>query len=727
MKRITKVLSVIISLMMIIGLLLPVGGVASAAGVVHTVADTADLTAILASGSALADGDTIQLTDDIEYKSVVSLSNFSTDGITIDLNGWELLLEVSGTVVLDINNTILNIEDSSAAGTGELIIQNTSTTGVRNGVVMRGTSQFNNIDEAGIEIIAATASISIAAGTSTITNATGDIGESPIAISGGAKVTIDGDIDSSGDALTVQGTGSAVTVKGNITSLGSGLLVSTNATATVTGRVIAAAGATINAITASAGGTVTVTGNVGISGTSVGNENFAIRALTGATVDITGNVNITGTSDAVNATDNNTSVTVTGDISGNIRAATNAEVDITGNITGNVGASSSSEITVTGNITAAGVVFAVSSNGATIDVVGNINISGTASNAAGIQAQGGATVTLTGNIANTGTNNSIGVHLYTASGTTSNSEVRVSGTIAAQRYIMLQTGSTGVIRREASFDTVTQISGVTYRQYTGTPGTVLVLAAAGTVTGNTTVPVPFTQTGETITLSLDNPLITNLINTTGTNNVVRIDFTTVPATTVSIIPDFFKQVNTANKTLQLDFPQGAMTFNAGAISTLAGQTGTANIEISLHRQNVSALPAAQRNAINESTDDTYSIAATQGSTSITSFGTTGSISIVINYSGPFPAEVYHVSSTGARTLVTSTTSQANNTISFSRNQLSIFIIRHSPDTSETPGPDVPQTSDDVSILILGLIALAAVGGLITLVIIKKRHMTGNRN
>ena len=55
MKRITKVLSVIICLMMVIGLLLPMGGVASAARTVP-ITNAADLSNALAPGT-LQDGD----------------------------------------------------------------------------------------------------------------------------------------------------------------------------------------------------------------------------------------------------------------------------------------------------------------------------------------------------------------------------------------------------------------------------------------------------------------------------------------------------------------------------------------------------------------------------------------------------------------------------------------------------------------------------------------------
>ena len=745
MKRITRVLSVFISLMMIIGLLLPMGGVAGAAGVTHNVGNATDFYDEL---TGFADGDTIQLDDDITYTSTnaIVLDRPTVSTVTIDLNGNELILEVSDTHVLDINNITLNIIDSAAAGGGELTIENTSSAGTANGVVMSGTSQFNNVDEADILIIADTASFSIATGTSRITNATGDIEGGPVTVSGGATVTIVGDIVSSGAGLNVRGADTGVTVNGRIFSAGSGLDISgTDAIAKVTGGIT----------------------------TDEGSGNNAILAADGAAVEVTGTVSITGITDVISAAGDGTSVTVTGAVNGNVRASNDAEIVITGNVAGTVSALSSSDIAITGNVTSTGTGAAVTSDAATVTVTGDIivnvtSVSGDNTRVNGVWAQDGATVNVTRDVTvrviTVSGNNAViagvyaqddsrvtvnrniraaattvsgtgaiivGVHLFTASGTTGNSVVTVREYITAQnmqRVILFQTGDEPVTFRSlAQFTSTAERADGTYRLYTGAPGTVEVrVATTSIITGNG-IGIPFSQSNGTYTLNMDSDLINRII-AASVNNLVRIDLSNTSATTVSITPDFFRAVYGAGtpttRTLRIEFESGSITFTSGALGTLAGPD-TGNIEISLHVQVVSALPdEAQRNAINDASPrDVYSVTVRRGGTSIETFG--GSMTIVLKYSGTYPAEVHHVSRTGQLTLVPHTPNQANRTVSFSRDQLSVFIIRQAPDTTVTPGPAVPQTSDDVNMLMLGIVALAAVSGLVIMIVIKKRFMAGN--
>jgi len=218
-------------------------------------------------------------------------------------------------------------------------------------------------------------------------------------------------------------------------------------------------------------------------------------------------------------------------------------------------------------------------------------------------------------------------------------------------------------------------------------------------------------------------MVEDLIRTATGTNPIRLDLASASATAVTIPTYFFARANEERKTVQIDMPEGSIFCSSGAMHTLGGQQNT-EITFSLHVQNVSLLPPAQRNAIN-ATDLAYRVTATSGSapgTAITSFA--GDLTITLDYSGPFPADVYHVNTGGVLTLQTSTTSEANESISFSRRSLSIFIIRPIPQTPNVPEtPNVPQTGDNVDMIMLGMVAFAAVSGLVALVVIKKRFMT----
>jgi len=699
MKRITKVLSVIICLMMVIGLVIPMGGFASATGTIGRRDVTlAQLEEILTTG---------KLSDDILVNGNILTfvpGSGETPPFNIDTSSAERLEVLgigtaSGVFTLDLNNHILNLNSTSGnvleldgttlnvQGAGTLNIINTGTTNPadRNGIVMSGTSGFIRIAGAAtpnINISAVGAPISISNNSNaTLTNVTGGI------TTVGSGTTRSGSIK--------VGTNSVVIITGDIGPSGQGLVVNGASDVTVVGNIS-------GGVTATAGADVNITGNV-IGG---------VIANTGAEVDITGN--ISGVTPAISANGTNTIVTVNGNVSGGVTATADADVEIEGNIT------------VTGND-----VAGISSDKAVVKLTGNISVTG--NNTAGVHAWNGANVTVTGNISAsgaTGTSTNTGVILGAASPLPVGSNtVRVNGSITATRYIFFQThdNTTTALRFEGTWDNVVVRDTVTYLQYNGTPGTVEVQVAAGTVsavTGNGTINIPFERDGNTIKLDLDG-LIDGLIGTATGTNPVRIDFSSVPSTTVSISQDLFKKVHDANKTLRLDFPEGRITLSAGALSTLAGQTGTGNINLSLHRQNVSTLPPAQRNVINESTDDTYRVTAAQGGTSITSFG--GTLTIIFNYAGPFPARVYHIDGTGDMTHLATISTQ--NPITFTIDKLSIFIIRHASDNSgDTTGPNdpnVPKTSDDVNILMLGIVALVAVGGLIIMVVVKKRYITGN--
>jgi len=228
---------------------------------------------------------------------------------------------------------------------------------------------------------------------------------------------------------------------------------------------------------------------------------------------------------------------------------------------------------------------------------------------------------------------------------------------------------------------------------------------------------------------MDTDLINTMISSGTGTGPVSINLSSVSATAVSIPKEFFEKIP-STRTSQIVMPEGTITFATNALSAITGSQGDSIIITLQTMQTFTSLPSAQQIAINSTTDRVYkvSVASVTGTgtpTDITSFGTGNPLTIVINYSGPLPANLFHLSTAGSLNRLTNAQfsgTGTNRTVTFTRNSLSIFLIRHAP---ETPGttPNVPQTSDDVNVFSLSMIVLAAVGGLITLVVIKKRYMT----
>jgi len=227
---------------------------------------------------------------------------------------------------------------------------------------------------------------------------------------------------------------------------------------------------------------------------------------------------------------------------------------------------------------------------------------------------------------------------------------------------------------------------------------------------------------------MDEALINTIAGAVSGTGQVNINLATLSATAVSVPKAFFQKVSSDGKTAQIVMPDGNIVFTAGALNTLTGQSGD-RILLTLHVQNVSTLPVAQRNVINTSTDRVYNITVSSGGTAITSFA--GPLTITLSYTGQIPANLYHLSDAGTLTHLTDADvvfsgTGMNRTVRFTRESLSIYLVRYTPEVvaTPTPPPDVPQTSDDTDLLMLGIVALAAISGLVVLVVIRIRFMTG---
>jgi len=174
MKRVTKALSIFICLMMVVGVLVPMAGVASASPIRSVGSSTAllDLLAGTGSfaGSPLADGDTINITSTFSHATPITLTDMRTPGITISINAnVTFTLEASSAEsMLELDNSILNV-----TGSGTLVIRNTAPAATPPAkmiaVAMDQESELNN-NGATVNISAADSSIDVMGTTAKISN-----------------------------------------------------------------------------------------------------------------------------------------------------------------------------------------------------------------------------------------------------------------------------------------------------------------------------------------------------------------------------------------------------------------------------------------------------------------------------------------------------------------------------------------------------------------------------
>jgi hypothetical protein len=195
------------------------------------------------------------------------------------------------------------------------------------------------------------------------------------------------------------------------------------------------------------------------------------------------------------------------------------------------------------------------------------------------------------------------------------------------------------------------------------------------------------------------------------NGVVMIDFSdvenlamlTLPIAQLAAIND-----EGAGLAVTIALPNGTITLNAAALASLIEQAGGEDILLTLFQPSAgsAALNSNQWDSIRP-TDEIFSITLeTASGGAITQFD--GHLTITLPWTGAFPARAYHLPSSGIPERMPVAPTATANTVAFTTNHLSIYIVRYSPETT-TPG-GAPQTGDYRSIIIpVIMIALGTLG------------------
>ncbi|MCL1820100.1 MAG: hypothetical protein FWG36_05530, partial [Oscillospiraceae bacterium] len=318
-----KILSLVLAFALILALVPSVTPSAQAAN--HNL-DSADMLQHIINTAQ--SGDTITLTADINYNSLLAIKN--TD-ININLNGYTLNIK-SDMGALSVDNCKVEIYG------GTLNIESTTNTAlwVSGGAKITLTGNLKG-ETHGIFIPDRNG------GGTVIVNGDVSSNNSAVTATDGGKVTVNGNLTGGYRGIWSDGRGTDVTVHGNVRVTGSNLDDSTFG------------------VSARGGGTVTVNGDVTVSGSRL--RNYGVFAApffgeSGEKVTINGNLTVTGakqTNWGVNA--DNSTVTISGDVTTGgaevnfaVSAYLDAKVIIGGNVTGRVSRNQNSNISIDGNV-----------------------------------------------------------------------------------------------------------------------------------------------------------------------------------------------------------------------------------------------------------------------------------------------------------------------------------------------------------------------------------------
>jgi hypothetical protein len=206
------------------------------------------------------------------------------------------------------------------------------------------------------------------------------------------------------------------------------------------------------------------------------------------------------------------------------------------------------------------------------------------------------------------------------------------------------------------------------------------------------VSVDVTRSSETVTVSLPTSKVNELVDS-ATDNKASIDVSTVRGVTdAQMTSTALTRLADEGLDLEVKLPQGTITLDNGALSSLIEQAG-ADVTISLDLAGVSDLTPAQRSAVRGS-DLIFDITISSGTQKITNFD--GSLTITVPYRGPLPAAAWYLNDDGELERLESTYDPATRTVTFTTSHLSFYVIGHDEEAETAAMPDTLDTETDGS-------------------------------
>lgn len=204
--------------------------------------------------------------------------------------------------------------------------------------------------------------------------------------------------------------------------------------------------------------------------------------------------------------------------------------------------------------------------------------------------------------------------------------------------------------------------------------------------------VNYTQSGGTVTLSLPDSKVTEIIGKS--KNVTTIDISKVSNATVAVLPKTaLDTIANVGLNVEIKLPQGTVTLDTAAVQSVVASAQGANVSVAAGVAAATSLNSAQQATIGSS-DKVFDISILSGTQNITSFK--GGIDVTVPYTGQLPVGAWYLSSAGVREKLTSLYDTASKTISFELpGHLSLYVVGHDEikDTGawENPFTDVSES------------------------------------
>ena len=228
------------------------------------------------------------------------------------------------------------------------------------------------------------------------------------------------------------------------------------------------------------------------------------------------------------------------------------------------------------------------------------------------------------------------------------------------------------------------------------------------------VPVSFTRAGAELILDLDRYTVNEIINNVSGANA-NIDLSAMIRTTKATMPRAaLSQIAAAGLGLELTMPLGTVSLDAAALASAVKQAQGENISLVFDRISQATLTQAQRDSLNTG-DIIKNIKFLSGSQQISDFN--GFLTATVPYTGPLPVAVWYLDSDGTLMKMDSVHDPVYNTVTFTTDHLSNFVVGKdlgaagaAPPVSEATPPGVTTAyplAGGPLVLLIVLIGVAA--------------------
>jgi hypothetical protein len=207
------------------------------------------------------------------------------------------------------------------------------------------------------------------------------------------------------------------------------------------------------------------------------------------------------------------------------------------------------------------------------------------------------------------------------------------------------------------------------------------------------VSIDYSQSGETITLSMPDSKVTEIINKAEDDTAV-IDASKISGIIEAQMPkSALTKLAQAGLDVEIRLPHGTITLDKNAAKAVAAQVIGTSIAISVEEISQTSLTAEQKAAIGPN-DKVFKITILSGTQEIHSYD--GNITVAVPYDGELPVAVWYLDDQGNLEKVPCVYDAAAKIVTFTTDHLSLYVVGRErsklPDQEwENPFADIKQS------------------------------------